>query len=130
MMPALALLANRGSELGVVSPVQYYWYTGVFSSWLDNAPTFLCFLELSMSTQGTHQAADLMTTAPQVLAGISLGAVFFGAMTYIGNAPNFMVRSIAEHQNVRMPSFLGYLFWSVPILLPVFFIVSLLIKFI
>ena len=83
-----------------------------------------------MSTQGTHQAADLMTTAPQVLAGISLGAVFFGAMIYTGNAPNFMVRSIAENQNVRMPSFLGYLFWSVPILLPVFFIVSLLIKFV
>jgi len=130
MMPALALLANRGSELGIVSPVQYYWYTGLFSSWLDNAPTFLCFLELNMSTQGTQQAADLMTMSPRTLAGISLGAVFFGAMTYIGNAPNFMVRSIAEHQKVRMPSFLGYLFWSIPILLPVFFIVSLLIQFI
>lgn len=130
MMPALALLANRGGELGVVSPVQYYWYSGLFSAWLDNAPTFLCFLELSMSTLGTQHAADLMTMAPRVLAGISLGAVFFGAMTYIGNAPNFMVRSIAEHQNVKMPSFLGYLFWSVPILLPVFFILSLLIKFV
>jgi len=83
-----------------------------------------------MSTQGTHQAADLMTTAPQILADISLGAVFFGAMTYIGNAPNFIVCSIAKNQNVRMPSFHGYLFWSVPILLQVFFIVSLLIKFV
>jgi len=129
MMPALALLANRGGELGVVNAVQYYWYTGAFSSWLDNAPTFLCFLELSMGTLGTQQAADLMTGAPQILAGISLGAVFFGAMTYIGNAPNFMVRSIAEHQNVHMPSFLGYLFWSVPILYVAFLFYRLPDKF-
>lgn len=130
MIPALALLYTRGSELGVVSPVQYYWSTGLFSSWLDNAPTFLCFLELSMSSQGAHHASEMMTLAPDVLAGISLGAVLFGSMTYIGNAPNFMVRSIAEHQKIRMPSFLGYLFWSVPILMPVFYLVAILIKFI
>jgi len=109
MMPALVLLYIRGNELGVVTPVQYYWVTGLFSAWLDNAPTFLCFLELSMSTKGAHNTAEMMTLAPRVLAGISLGAVFFGSMTYIGNAPNFMVRSIAEQRKIRMPSFLGYL---------------------
>jgi len=130
MMPALALLNTRGSELGVVSPEQYYWATGIFSAFLDNAPTFLCFLELGMSTQGVHHASEMMTAAPDILAGISLGAVFFGAMTYIGNAPNFMVRSIAVHQKVKMPSFLGYMLWSIPILIPVFYLVAVLMKYI
>jgi len=131
MMPALMLLGARGGELGVNTPLGYFWATGVFSSILDNAPTFLCFLELCKSTVGVEHASELMSSAPQILAGLSVGAVYFGAMTYIGNAPNFMVRAIAEQRGVRMPSFVGYTFkWSIPLLLPLFVVIGLLLAFV
>jgi len=117
MIPALELLRARGSELGVREPWQFFWATGVLSSFLDNAPTYLTFLALA---QGLGLADEVVGVSHAVLTGISLGAVFMGANTYIGNAPNFMVKSIAEEAGVKMPSFFGYMAYSSSILLPLF----------
>ncbi|RUR70824.1 sodium:proton antiporter [Variovorax guangxiensis] len=100
---------------GQPDPAAYFWATGVLSSFLDNAPTYLVFF----NTAGGDPAA-LMTTYASTLAAISAGAVFMGANTYIGNAPNLMVKAIAESRGVRMPSFFGYMAWSCAILVPLF----------
>ena len=99
----------------------YFWVTGILSSFLDNAPTYLVFFE----TAGGN-AGDLMTDNAETLIAISAGAVFMGAMSYIGNAPNFMVKSIAEQNKIKMPSFFGYMIWSIAVLVPVLIIFSLL----
>lgn len=99
----------------------YFWLCGGLSSFLDNAPTYLVFFNMA----GGH-AATLMGPCSHTLVAISAGAVFMGAMTYIGNAPNFMVRSIAEQRGVKMPSFFGYMGWSLTILCPVFILLTLL----
>jgi Na+/H+ antiporter NhaD/arsenite permease-like protein len=117
MIPALELLRLRGGELGVRAPWQFFWATGVVSSFLDNAPTYLTFLALG---QGLGLAREVVDVPHTILAAISVGAVAMGANSYIGNAPNFMVRSIAEEQGVRMPSFFGYMLYSGLILLPLF----------
>ena len=105
----------------------YFWLTGILSSLLDNAPTYLVFFNIAGSSASNTTIADyLMNIIPETLLAISLGAVFMGAMTYIGNAPNFMVRSIAEENNINMPSFFGYMLWSVIILVPVFILVDLI----
>jgi Na+/H+ antiporter NhaD/arsenite permease-like protein len=117
MLPALDLLRARGAELGVREPWQFFWATGLLSSFLDNAPTYLTFLALA---QGLGLPPDVVGVSHEVLAAISLGAVFMGANTYIGNGPNFMVRAIAEERGVRMPSFAGYMLYSSGVLLPLF----------
>src|SRR5213076_108106 len=121
MIPALELLRLRGGELGVRAPWQFFWATGALSSFLDNAPTYLTFLALG---QGQGLAAEVVQVPHAILSAISLGAVFMGANSYIGNGPNFMVRSIAESRGVRMPSFGGYMVYSTCILLPVFALVT------
>ncbi len=100
---------------GSPDPAMYFWATGVLSSFLDNAPTYLVFF----NTAG-GDPATLMTTHAATLAAISAGAVFMGANTYIGNAPNLMVKAIAEDRGVKMPSFFGYMLWSGAILVPLF----------
>src|SRR5262249_42963123 len=122
MTPALDLLRVRGAELGVTEPWQYFWATGLLSSFLDNAPTYLAFMALG---QGQHLPAEVVGMPHVILAAISTGACFMGAMTYIGNGPNFMVRSIAESRGIKMPGFAGYLLYSGPILIPVFLVVTL-----
>jgi len=124
MIPALGYLAANGSKLGLDSPTAYYWGTGSLSAVLDNAPTYLNFLQVAMPEgrpidAGTIQELLALEGGRATLVGISSGAVFFGAMTYIGNGPNFMVRSIADAAGVKMPSFFGYLGWAVVILLPI-----------
>jgi Na+/H+ antiporter NhaD/arsenite permease-like protein len=104
---------------GSADPAMYFWATGVLSSFLDNAPTYLVFFN---TAGGDPQV--LMTTLGPVLAAISAGAVFMGANTYIGNAPNLMVKSIAEDRGVKMPSFFGYMAWSVVILVPLFLLMT------
>lgn len=104
---------------GSPSPAAYFWATGLLSSFLDNAPTYLVFF----NTAGGN-AATLMTTHAATLAAISAGAVFMGANSYIGNAPNMMVKAIAEDQGVAMPSFFGYMAWSVGILVPIFLVMT------
>ncbi|QDU87660.1 hypothetical protein Pla175_10260 [Pirellulimonas nuda] len=120
MQPALQILKIEGASLGIESPMQFFWITGGLSSVLDNAPTYLVFFETARalpSVDGIHQIAGV---DEHRLVAISLGAVFMGAMTYIGNGPNFMVKAIAEKSGVKMPSFFGYMLWSVAILLPIF----------
>ena len=100
----------------------YFWATGILSSFLDNAPTYLVFF----NTAG-GDPVQLMGELYDTLLAISAGAVFMGANTYIGNAPNFMVKSISESSGIDMPSFFGYFFkWSLPILFPLFIVVSYL----
>jgi len=122
MIPALELLRLRGDELGVRAPWQFFWATGALSSFLDNAPTYLTFLALA---QGLRLPADVVGVPAGILAAISVGAVAMGANTYIGNAPNFMVKAIAEEAGVKMPSFFGYMLYSGAILLPLFVVVTL-----
>jgi Na+/H+ antiporter NhaD/arsenite permease-like protein len=117
MMPTLELLRTRGSELGVREPWQFFWATGILSSFLDNAPTYLTFLSLA---QGLRLVDEVVGVPHAILAGISIGSVFMGANSYIGNAPNFMVKSIAEETGVRMPSFFGYMLYSTAILVPIY----------
>jgi Na+/H+ antiporter NhaD/arsenite permease-like protein len=109
------------SSEGQPIPAMYFWATGLLSSFLDNAPTYLVFFNLA---GGDPQ--ELMTTLAPVLVAISGGAVFMGAVTYIGNAPNLMVKAIAEDRDIRMPSFFGYMLWSVGILMPLFVITTLI----
>ena len=132
MMPALDYLAEHGREFGFNHPLQYYFSTGLLSAVLDNAPTYLNFLKLaeaSVVAPGTSETAGvaaLLVQAPQLVVAVSLGAVFFGAMTYIGNGPNFMVKSIAQSAGVKVPTFFGYLVkYSVPILVPILVLVGL-----
>lgn len=127
MIPALLFLKAHGADLGLTEPWQMFWATGALSSFLDNTPTYLVF----MTTAGALGAAEGVVTtvgtiAVPMLIAISCGAVFMGANTYIGNAPNFMVKSIADENGVKMPSFFGYMAWSVGILIPVFLIDTLL----
>ncbi len=117
MIPALELLRLRGSELLVREPWQFFWMSGALSSFLDNAPTYLTFLALA---QGLGFTAEVAGVPHAILAALSVGAVAMGANTYIGNAPNFMVKSIAEEAGVKMPSFFGYMGYSGAILIPLF----------
>ncbi len=112
---ARAVTAPDGTPL----PWAYFWLSGMLSSFLDNAPTYLVFFNLA---GGDAQA--LMTTLAPTLAAISAGSVFMGANTYIGNAPNFMVKAIAEDRGIRMPSFFGYMLWSIGILLPLLVVMT------
>ncbi len=104
---------------GAPIDAMYFWATGILSSFLDNAPTYLVFFNLAGG-----DAQTLMTTGASTLAAISAGAVFMGANSYIGNAPNFMVKAIAESRGVRMPSFFAYLGWSAAVLVPVFWVTT------
>lgn len=135
MMPALELVgtfaqSEEGSAL--ITHNTLYWGTGILSGFLDNAPTYLNFLAAAMASQGAdiniiHEVKDFamnnyLNSAFELMA-ISIASVFFGAMTYIGNGPNFMVKSIAEQSGIKMPSFFGYILrFSIPILLPILFI--------
>tara|TARA_R110001592_G_scaffold85771_2_gene253358 strand:- start:17 stop:1480 length:1464 start_codon:yes stop_codon:yes gene_type:complete len=140
MMPALALVSEFAqSETGtaLITHNTLYWGTGILSGFLDNAPTYLNFLAAAMASQGgdiavisdvhNYAVGGFFDDSVSKLVAISLGAVFFGAMTYIGNGPNFMVKSIAEQMGIHMPSFFGYILrYSIPILLPVLFVIWLI----
>jgi Na+/H+ antiporter NhaD/arsenite permease-like protein len=126
MVPALDWLALNADHIGIRTPGQYYWASGILSSFLDNAPTYLNFLSAAM---GLHQLTLANPEHMKVLLGqhapflqaISVGAVFFGAITYLGNGPNLMVKSIAEHHGVKCPTFFGYIVcYSLPVLTPIF----------
>ena len=117
--PFGAIVAAVTRPDGTPDPAMYFWASGLLSSFLDNAPTYLVFF----NTAGGNPV-ELMTTMAPTLAAISAGAVFMGANTYIGNAPNLMVKAIAEDRGIRMPSFFGYMLWSLGILLPLFFIMT------
>jgi Na+/H+ antiporter NhaD/arsenite permease-like protein len=131
MVPALAFLEERGASLGITRPWQFFWAAGALSSVLDNAPTYLTFASLASGVTGgtLHGNLGALASHPTgqlLLAAVSCGAVFMGAVTYIGNGPNFMVKAIAEQHKVRMPSFFGYTLWSFTVLIPLFGVVALL----
>ncbi len=127
MIPALALLHAHGADLGLKHAWQFFWATGLLSSFLDNAPTYVVFLTTAGSLGMTEGVVTTVGTVAIIdLLAISAAAVFMGANTYIGNAPNFMVKSIAEGDGVKMPSFFGYMGWSFCILIPIFIINTLL----
>ncbi len=142
IIPALAILkaGENGALAGLIGAMQqqyhYFWITGILSSFLDNAPTYLTFFntalgKLHLTETAVPQILSGQLVEPQhlefikLLTAISVGAVFMGANTYIGNAPNFMVKAIAEQSGIRMPSFFGYMLWSVVILFPLFVVVTL-----
>ena len=118
LQPIISLLTNsEGNNINIM----YFWITGGLSSFLDNAPTYLVFF----NTAG-GDPIYLMNQGRETLLAISAGAVFMGAMSYIGNAPNFMVKSIAEENKIDMPSFFGYMFWSLIFIVPVLLIFSII----
>jgi Na+/H+ antiporter NhaD/arsenite permease-like protein len=130
MIPALAVLNVRGASLGIAHPWQFFWASGILSSFLDNAPTYLTFASVGSGLLGTD-AADLaqLLAHPRgaaILSAVSAGSVLMGANTYVGNGPNFMVKAIAERGGVRMPGFFGYMAWTGAVLLPVFVGVTVL----
>jgi Na+/H+ antiporter NhaD/arsenite permease-like protein len=132
MTPAICLLKAYGPETGITAPWQFYWMSGGLSSFLDNAPTYATYFALGQGVTKGLLASNpnlpvvLTNTGPigvKILLAISLGSVFMGANSYIGNAPNLMVRAICEEAKVKMPSFFGYMMYSIGILIPTFLIV-------
>jgi Na+/H+ antiporter NhaD/arsenite permease-like protein len=121
MIPALLILKTRGASIGIREPWQFFWVTGGFSSFLDNAPTYLTFFSLA---EGLNIGGGTIRIPESVLIAISSGAVFMGANSYIGNGPNFMVKSICEEAGIKIPSFFGYMVYSGLILIPVFILIT------
>ena len=133
MGPALLILNARGGELGLRAPWQLFWASGGLSSFLDNAPTYLTFAATAAGLKGVAAEGRYLAEflglghdAEALLRAISVGSVCMGANSYIGNAPNFMVKAIAEERGVRMPSFFGYMAYSGGVLLPLFALVTVL----
>ncbi len=127
MVPCLLYLESNAKILGISSPTHFYYYTGLLSSFLDNTPTAVTFHSLALGLGGN--SGTLIAGIPEeILKAICTGAVFFGSMTYIGNGPNFMVKTVAEENNIKMPDFFSYIIkFSLIILLPAFIITQLLI---
>lgn len=129
MIPVLTYLNQNSAKLGVTEPGQFFWASGILTSFLDNAPTYLNFLTLSMGLQdrsinNPYEVLWFLDNFKIYVVSISVASVFFGAMTYIGNGPNFMVKSIAEQKGIKMPGFFTYIYkYSVPVLIPLFFLI-------
>jgi Na+/H+ antiporter NhaD/arsenite permease-like protein len=131
MTPALAYLNVNAASLGLDATWQFYYSTGLLSSFLDNTPTAVAFHSVATGLTPDQIAAfggNIVAGIPEILlTAICIGAVFFGAMTYIGNGPNFMVKAIAEESGIKMPSFFGYMFkFSLIVLLPIYILVQLI----
>jgi len=128
MVPALEILNARAAAFDLKAPWHFFWLSGMLSSVLDNAPTYLAFTAMASGlVGGSAESLHSLFESPlgqTLLAAVSCGCVFMGANTYIGNGPNFMVKSIAERQGIRMPSFGGYMLYSGFILLPLFVLVT------
>ena len=132
MVPVLDYMELHARDLGLHSDLQFFWFTGILSGLLDNAPTYLTFLAGALGLEGFHidsatQIAQFATQHIHYLVAISLGATCFGALTYIGNGPNLMVKAIIDHANMKTPGFFGFVFkFALPVLLPVFALISFL----
>jgi Na+/H+ antiporter NhaD/arsenite permease-like protein len=127
MTPAMMYLNQHAMELGLTEPWQFYYSTGILSSFLDNAPTAVAFHTVASGLPLAEGVDCVAGISPSLLRAISLAAVFFGSMTYIGNGPNFMVKAIAEQDGIKMPSFFGYILkFALVVLLPVYIIVQLI----
>lgn len=128
MLPALALLEGKGPTLPLTQPWHYFWSAGLLSSFLDNAPTYLTFGTMASAHFGfsSSHLGELAANGATFLAAVSCGSVLMGANSYIGNGPNFMVKAVAEHSGVKMPSFGGYMLWSCSVLVPLFILETFL----
>ncbi|MBO5875058.1 MAG: sodium:proton antiporter [Alistipes sp.] len=127
MTPAMIYLNANAASLGLDSPWQFYYSTGLLSSFLDNAPTAVAFYTIATGLPVAEGVATVAGIPEILMKSVSLGAVFFGSMTYIGNGPNFMIKSIAEENGIAMPSFFGYIIkFSLIVLLPVYVLVQIL----
>jgi Na+/H+ antiporter NhaD/arsenite permease-like protein len=130
MIPALEILRMSSPDLGIDKPWQYFWMSGALSSFLDNAPTYLTFTSMALGLVGakTESLSALLHSdlGVSLLRAVSVGSVFMGANTYIGNGPNFMVKSIAEHHRIQMPSFGRYMIYSGTVLIPTFLLIHLI----
>lgn len=127
MTPALIFLNENAASLGITEPWQFFFSSGALSSFLDNAPTAVAFHTVAAGLPATEGATIVAGIPEKILSAIALGSVFFGAMTYIGNGPNFMVKAVAENEGVRMPSFFGYIFkFSLVVLLPTYILMALI----
>jgi Na+/H+ antiporter NhaD/arsenite permease-like protein len=132
MIPVLDYMERHAGALGVHSDVQFFWITGLLSAVLDNAPAYLTFLAGALGLQGwsvekAGHIAQFIATNDHSLVAISLGATFFGALTYIGNGPNLLVKAITEHARVPTPTFFGFIFkFALPVLIPIFLLISIL----
>jgi Na+/H+ antiporter NhaD/arsenite permease-like protein len=124
MQPALQILHVEGPALGINTAAKFFWTTGALSSVLDNAPTYLVFFETAQALNASGVQTANVGIPDTFLAAISLGAVFMGANTYIGNGPNFMVKTIAEKSGIRMPTFFGYMVYSGLVLIPLFIVTT------
>jgi Na+/H+ antiporter NhaD/arsenite permease-like protein len=128
MAPALEFLDQHGASLGVNTPARFFWVTGAFSAFLDNAPAYVTFFEAARAQANLTLGGPTVAGVPDIwLKAISLGAVFMGANSYIGNGPNFMVKAVAEEAGIKMPSFFGYMIYSGLILMPLFVGITLLV---
>jgi len=127
MLPALDLVQAHAAHLPLHRPWHFFWTSGLLSSFLDNAPTYLTFASLAAAKAGLPGSSlgVLAQTGPALLKAVACGSVFMGANSYIGNGPNFMVKAIAEHSGLEMPSFLAYMGWSAAVLLPLFLVETL-----
>lgn len=126
MTPALLFLSANAQKLGITQPWQFFYSSGVLSAFLDNSPTAIAFHTVA---QNIHSTSDVMVAGVEelILKAIAMGAVFFGAVTYIGNGPNFMVKAIAEQEGVKMPSFFGYIItFSLKVLLPIYIVTQII----
>jgi Na+/H+ antiporter NhaD/arsenite permease-like protein len=132
LTPILNILSEHAKDLNLTTPGDLYWMSGLLSAFLDNAPTYLTFLTASMGIFGldvnnVSHVLSFISQHEEFVRSISIGSVFFGAASYIGNAPNFMVKSVAESQGIKTVSFFGYIFkFSIPILLPIFLLIWIL----
>jgi Na+/H+ antiporter NhaD/arsenite permease-like protein len=132
MIPVLEYMEHSAKKMGLTSEAAFYWGAGLVSALLDNAPTYLAFFAAALGLHGFDineplQVAAFIRKNGGELTALSLGATFFGALTYVGNAPNLIVKTIAEHAGVPTPSFVGYIWkFSIPILIPVFALISIL----
>lgn len=134
MIPALAVLREHGAALGLTRPWHFFWASGSLSAVLDNAPTYLTFLSVAQGLSAAQPDAfppspglEHIGTPGILLAAVSLGSVFMGAMTYIGNGPNFMVKAIADEWGYKTPDFLSYILrYSLPVLVPIFILISII----
>ena len=126
LVPVLLYLESNAKQLGVTLPYQFYYYSGVLSSFLDSTPTAVIFHSLALKL-GIQTGTMIAGIPAELLSGICAGSTFFGAMSYIGNVPNFMVKAVAEENNIKMPHFFSYMFkFSLIVLLPVFILVQLI----
>ena len=127
MTPALLFLNENAASLGITAPAQFFYASGALSSFLDNAPTAVAFHTVAAALPTAEGTPIMAGVSEMLLTAIALGSVLFGAMTYIGNGPNFMVKAVAENDGVRMPSFFGYIFkFSLIVLLPTYILMAMI----